>query len=692
MLSIHLPQLNVYSYLLLFFVYLPIQSFSQTDTIKQIIEDVLVKVYEQSSPVREIPAAVNHIGGQTLLRFNNNNILQAVNTTAGIQMQERSPGSYRFNIRGSSLRSPFGVRNVKVYYNDVPVTDPGGNTYLNQFGFHNYNSLTVIKGPGSSLYGAGTGGVILIDAMNENEKPSVTVQYTAGSYGTKNIQGSLSMGNEKNINRVSYQLQQSDGHRNHSASKREVLSWDGLYRFADGKILKTTFLYGRLFYQTPGALTRNEYETNARASRPAAGAFLSAQDQQASITQKTFIAGVSYEQTVVKNVVSKSVVYGMFTELRNPAIQNYGRNSEPHLGGRTTLKFDKPMGIATLSVVAGGELQQGFATFSVFKNVRGNADSLRTNDEVSNSQSVIFTQATFTNRNWIITAGGSLNLMKVKFERFSPASLGKQQATFNNQLASRVSVMKKFKTFNIYTSLSKGFSPPATAELLPTGGAINLGLKAEEGLNYDVGLKGRIYKMRFDVNAFIFSLNNTIVLRRNAGGGDFYINAGKTKQHGIETAITYPVIGSSKLDAMFWLSHTWHNFHYKEFKRLTEDFSGKQMPGEAPHTFSTGFDMNFKNRFTATLSEYYSGKVPLNDANTELATSYHLLGLKLGYNLAKSKMQVKFIVGADNLLNEKYSLGNDINGFGGRYYNVAAARNYYASVIIQLFIKSAKSN
>ncbi len=39
------------------------------------------------------------------------------------------------------------------------------------------------------------------------------------------------------------------------------------------------------------------------------------------------------------------------------------------------------------------------------------------------------------------------------------------------------------------------------------------------------------------------------------------------------------------------------------------------------------------------------------------------------------------------LLNETYSLGNDINGFGGRYYNAAAKRNYYAKIVLQLFSK-----
>jgi iron complex outermembrane receptor protein len=32
------------------------------------------------------------------------------------------------------------------------------------------------------------------------------------------------------------------------------------------------------------------------------------------------------------------------------------------------------------------------------------------------------------------------------------------------------------------------------------------------------------------------------------------------------------------------------------------------------------------------------------------------------------------------LLDEKYSLGNDLNAFGGRYFNAAPERNYFGGV------------
>ncbi len=141
--------------------------------------------------------------------------------------------------------------------------------------------------------------------------------------------------------------------------------------------------------------------------------------------------------------------------------------------------------------------------------------------------------------------------------------------------------------------------------------------------------------------------------------------------------------------SLFWLSHTWYDFHYKEFNQLTNNFSGNQLPSVAPHTVSSGIDLSMKNGLLATLTYYYSDKIALNDANSEYVNSYHLLGVKMGYEKwIKEKIRFKIFFGAENLLDQTYSLGNDINGFGGRYYNAAPKRNYYAAIILQLLSKN----
>jgi iron complex outermembrane recepter protein len=663
-----------------------------TDSTKAVnLEEVVVRAYESNLRLKDIPAAISYIGKSTLERFSPASIVQAVNTAPGVRMEERSPGSYRFNIRGSSLRSPFGVRNVKVYYNDLPYTDPGGHTYLNQLGYYNFNSLEIIKGPGSSLYGAGTGGVLLIEGLSESEQPGVMTEYAAGSYQLQNIYGAITTGTDKMVSRASYQHQQSHGYRNHSELSRDVLSWTGQFRFDEKRSLKTTFLYGKHFYETPGALTLSEFEANPQAARPGNAFFPGAEAAQASITQKTFLAGASYTQQILPWLQNKSVLYGMFTELRNPTIQNYGRSSEPHVGGRTLFKMIFPVQESRLTIDAGGELQEGFTTVGIHKNKEGRADTLRALDEINNRQSFLFTQAAYDHRSWTLTAGASLNFLKVRFERFTPATMGAQSRKFTNQVAPRVALLKKFNRINLYTSVSKGFSPPTTAELLPTGGAINLDLNAEEGTNYDLGLKGKVVKeLYLDINAFFFALNNTIVQRRTPGGGDYFINAGKTNQKGVETFLSYPLgHGSPAIEqSQFWVSYTWHHFIYKDFKQQDNDFSDNELPGVAPHTISTGYDLLFSNGLLGTVNYYFSDKLPLTDANNVYADAYHLIGLKLGYQKwIRDKFRVKLVAGADNLLYERYSLGNDINGFGGRYYNAAAGRNYYASLILQLLTK-----
>ncbi|WP_121355162.1 TonB-dependent receptor [Flavisolibacter nicotianae] len=660
----------------------------EADTTKNPLSTVEVKAYGQARKLKDVPAAVGFVNQQTLNRFGSASVVQAVNTVAGVRMEERSPGSYRFNIRGSSLRSPFGVRNVKVYVNDIPFTDPGGNTYLNGLGYYNVGSIEILKGPGSSLYGAGTGGVLLIESTTAGERANLSGEYSAGSFGLRNAYASVTAGKTDNKSRIGFQHQVSDGYRYHSKMKRDVLSWTGNYRSSEKQAIKTTVLYSDLFYETPGALTKAEYTANPKAFRPRGAGFPSAEQAKASISQKTFLAGASLTQQLTSSLSNLSSAYGAFTELRNPTIRNFGKTMEPHVGGRTVFSVKKQIAQTLLNVLFGGELQQNFSTSAVFKNVGGEPDSLQSDDEIHTRQSFAFLQANASFGSLEVTAGASLNGSTLRFRRSAPTPGRVMNRTLNNQLTPRLAIARKWTNLTLYSSVSKGFSPPTSAELLPSGSDINFSLQAEEGVNYDLGARGTILSdLTFDINAFYFRLQNTIVQRRDAGGGDYFVNAGKTSQKGVETSLAYSFFQKASFfrKGSVWLNHTYHDFHYKDFKQLAVDFSGKALPGIAPNTVSTGVEVFAKNGLLANLTYYYSSKIPLNDANSDYANAYHLLGAKFGLEKhVGNRTQFKLVVGADNLLDQHYSLGNDINGFGGRYYNAAAGRNFYASLIVQL--------
>ena len=655
------------------------------------LETLIIKAFEKRQRLKDLPAAVNLIDRQGLNRFGTTSLVQAINTTPGIRMEERSPGSYRLNIRGSSLRSPFGVRNVKIYYNDLPITDPGGNTYFNSLGYYNIATMEIIKGPGSSVYGASTGGVMLINSMNTAEQPNVFAEVSAGSFETHNAYASVTAGTTQAKNKIGFQHQTSEGYREQSSLQRDVMSWTGSFQTSSSTALKTTVLYSHLFYETPGGLTKSEYNSNPKAARPAAAGFPSAVQSRASIFENSFLAGLSYTQNFSANFSNTTVAYGMFTEFKNPAIRNYAQSTEPHAGSRTIFRFQKRTGQTAASFVGGAEYQQSFSWASVYKNRNGQRDTLQTTDDVPVRQALLFLQASVERKGWELTAGGSVNSIRVKITRSYPYPSLPQQRNFTDQFSPRVSLAKKWKALTAYTSVANGFSPPTSAELFPSGSVVNLSLNAETGTNYDLGVRGNVGNLSFDVNAFLYRLQNTIVQRRDAGGGDYYTNAGSTKQRGVESLLAYSVLKkvSGFQDGRIYISHTFHRFNYKEFKQLSTDYSGKQLPGVAPHTVSTGLDLATKYGWLLNLNYYFSDKIPLNDANSEYAEAYHLLYAKIGFEKTiREHLRLKLTVAGENLLDEKYSLGNDINAAAGRYYNAAAGRNYSATLTVQFISHS----
>jgi len=276
------------AFLVQYICYVSFSQQQENDSSKNLSE-VILKAYEQNRQLKASSVAVNYISQEQLQRFNNSNILAAMNNTPGVRMEERSPGSYRLNLRGSTLRSPFGVRNVKIYWDGIPFTDPGGNTYLNQLSFYNFNSLEVIKGPGGSLYGAGTGGVILIHSQPETWKAGADVGYIAGSYNLNNVNAQVRGGTEDRNTIINYSHLNSDGYRAHTAVRRDVITWQSKIKSSERQQLSASFLYGDLYYQTPGALNKTEFAANPKAARPAAGAFPSADGAKAAIFQKTFL-------------------------------------------------------------------------------------------------------------------------------------------------------------------------------------------------------------------------------------------------------------------------------------------------------------------------------------------------------------------------------------------------------------------
>jgi iron complex outermembrane receptor protein len=259
-----------------------------------------------------------------------------------------------------------------------------------------------------------------------------------------------------------------------------------------------------------------------------------------------------------------------------------------------------------------------------------------------------------------------------------------------------LAVQKKLRNNAIFASISKGFSPPTIAELLPSTGVISTFLEAEEGINYELGAKMSLLKgrLRLEATGFYFKLNNALVTRKDSNNADYYVNAGNTKQKGIELGADYliPFAKCRVFDQiMIRSAYTLNDFKYGDFKKGKTDFSGKKLPSVPDHTLALSADIQFKKGFYLNSNYYWATRIFLDDANSVEADAYQVMGCRAGWRSSFSqKFKFNLYAGVDNLFNDTYSLGNDINAAGGRYYNAAPKRNFYAGISIQFNCKEKK--
>lgn len=664
------------------------QEQADKDSVRR-LDEVVVKAFASDRALSEVPAAIAVIDSKELNRFNNTSLLPALNTVPGVRMEERSPGSYRLSIRGSSLRSPFGVRNVKVYWNGLPFTDGGGNTYLNSLDFNSINNIEIIKGAGASLYGAGTGGVVLLNSQLKRND-NIELHFTGGSYGLLRYGVSTHLLSRKGILKLSINRQKSNGYREHTKMSRSAVQLEGVVSIGKKSTLSTILLASFLNYETPGGLTKAQYEADSRQARPTTSATqLGAVDQKAAVRNNTTYLGFVHEVNWNEYWLTRTGVYGSATDFENPSIRNYEKRWEGNTGGRTETqyKFIKPNWQGKITF--GGEFQYFYSPVEVYGNDRGLPTTIQVIDTLTTRAILGFAQAEFDLPHQIyLTIGGSSNFLKYHFERSAPA-INIQDRKFDPQFSPRVALLKKiYHSLSAYSSISYGFSPPSLAEVRPSTGNFNNDLNPERGVSYEVGIKGNAFQsLVFDLTAYNFQLRETIVIQRTPDNADYFINAGKTSQKGFEAKVSWePFLTNKSIVSSFrfWSSYSLNDYYFKDYINDAKDFSGKRLTGVSPNVAVAGTDIMLLNKFYTNITLTYVDHAPLNDANSEFASEYFLMGARAGYKGQIKRLPIEIFGGVDNLLDERYSLGNDLNAFGGRYYNVAAGRNFYFGIRINL--------
>lgn len=654
-----------------------------------VLKEVIVTAFNIGKRWKEVPASIAVVSSKELTFFSPTSFVPVLNSLPGIRMEERSPGSYRLSVRGSSLRSPFGVRNIKVYWNEIPFTDATGNTYINLIDLQSINQIEIAKGPASSMYGAGTGGAVLFTKavpLSDTSHHSFNAGVTVGSYGLNQQQGEWLYSKPKFSSSLQLNRLSSNGFREQSFLQKNGLVWQTAIQSGNG-IFNTLFFITDLSYGTPGGITLSQMQLNPQLSRQPTASLPGAVQQKTAVYNQTIFGAISHKYQFNERNSIKWVVSLNRTSFANPFITNYEKRNETNINLALQHIYLPFRTNKNIQWVNGFELLMNESVINNYVNNAGVQGAVISKDFIYSKQQFLFSQIKISIANKLtISAGFSMNSQLYDYKRLTDAIPNFTTRKINAPFVPRFSFSYSlYKNLFFYGLIAKGFSSPSLAEVRPSDGKFYPFLEAEKGWNIEAGIKGTFFqnKLLVDLSVYQFKLNNAIVRRNDLAGAEYFVNAGSALQEGVELLLKNNLVNRK----FGWIekisingAFSYQPYRFLEYQQGVNSFDGNTITG-IPKTIAViGFQMIFTKAFYLNASINANAKIPLNDANTVFADKYQLLQAKFGKIIRWGKNGADIFIGGDNLLNQLYSLGNDINAAGNRYFNPATSKNYYAGI------------
>lgn len=649
------------------------------------LNDVVVSGFNNNDQLNTVAGSVRKLSVKELNRFDQQSLVRPINLIPGVTFEERAASSYRVSIRGSALRSPFGVRNVKVYWNGIPFTDPGGNTFVNMLDRQNVSGVEVIKGPAGSLFGAGTGGVMQMKSTDYASMANATqANVTFGSFGLQRYALAWNTLSEKGSITAKFTNHSAEGYRRHNKSNKNIFELEGLLFGGEDNVTEMSILYSDLNYQIPGGLTAEQVAEDPRQPRPRS------EERNASIDHQMLLMKIGNTYQVNTSFSNNTQFFGSFRRFENPFILDYKRDTEQRLGLRTFNQHQFGQN-EQAKLTYGLEYQQAFFDGKNFGNRDGQSDTIRFADELNSQELIAFTTLQYKWQKWHAELGLSFGQTTYNINRTIDKITNNPRAfkkRFDPVLNPRVAISRDIHPWlSAHFSLSSGYSVPTTSEVRTNEGSLNTDLQAERGINYELNLRGGEGKFSYDLALFHFNLSESITTYTNQDGVVLFRNSGNIDQNGLELELKQNWLqGSSGAihNLSTTLAYTHHDFKFGDYENRGNNLKGNALTGTAPNVLAFTTDLLTQKGVFFNLSYLYTDEIPLNDANTVFSNAFHLVDVKMGYAKSFGKTYAQLSIGVDNLLNETYSLGNDLNAFGGRYFQPAPTRNFFVDLKIKL--------
>lgn len=667
---------------------------TENDSITRLNEVIIIDTLTAKNAIGIVPSQI--IGETTFSNYSPVDFISSLNQVSGLYALSGALNTNRITIRGVGSRTLYGTDKLRLYYNNIPITNGTGSSTIEAFDLENLTSVEVIKGPKGTGFGTNLGGAIILNTKQLSDQPTkFTNNTTIGSYGL--FKNSLGFTHAEDNFYMTFQYghMEVDGYRENNRFER------------DGYLLNTIF---KLSKKSELGLLVNHIDYSAQIASSISQEDFNEDPTQAAFTWRASqgyednnysLIGLSHTYYASPNLKNTTSLFYTYLDHYEPAPFNILDEFTNGYGVRTLFSGNLDISNNALFYTLGGELYKDEYNWQTFENLyqenEGNGslqgDQQSKNKEFRN-QINIFATASYSITPKLTTQLG-LNINKTQYDFRDLFNTGELNTSANRNfkalLLPSIDVNYVFTpTYQLYGNISRGFSNPSLEETLTPDGIINPDIVQETGTNYELGIehKSEDDRNRFEIAFYIMPINNLLVAKRV--GDNQYIgrNAGKTKHQGIDLDWSYRFNVTNKITISPFISYTYSNHKFLDFidEEANEDYSDNALTGVPKNKINSGIQTNFGNGLFFNITHQYVDEIPLTDANTLYSDSFNLLNLKLGYkNQISEQLRIGLDFGINNLTDTKYAQSVLINasGFGGnapRYFYPGNNINYYGGL------------
>ncbi|MCH7927912.1 MAG: TonB-dependent receptor [Candidatus Dadabacteria bacterium] len=616
---------------------------------------------------------------------------ESLNKIPGVYVQNRYnfAQDQRISIRGFGSRAAFGVRGIKIIYDGIPLTLPDGQSQTDSLDLSSAERIEVIRGPVSALYGNSSGGVISIFSETGDEKPFVEIKPLFGSFGLFKFNAKTG-GKFKNFNylinisRLNY-----DGFRDHS--KTENIQLNSNFNYLLGNNSDITVVLNFIDAPTakdPGSLTKEQI--NQDRNQAASGNLASNSGEQ--VKQLRF--GLRFNSYINDNNQVEALTYIITRDFEQRLPFGIISFDRVFLGGGLKYILSSKLFNHNNRLIIGTDIEyqdDDRLNFSFTDDFKKDSITLDQTEQVFNLG--IYLQNEFSLLdNLELSLGLRYDYYNFSVDDFlindnNPDQSGSRSFS---QLNPKIGVLySPADSVNLYGNFSTSFETPTTTEFInnPDGsGGLNPDLDPQETIGYEIGAKGVIQNnLQYDLALFYADIDDQLIPFEVEGfaGREFFRNAGKSRQYGLELLLDYLIIKYVNIS----FSYTYLNFEFRDFRIENEIFDGNDVPGIPDHQIFANILYKSDIGFYGGADLLYVSDFFVNDSNSEKNGSYTVLNLRTGFERSfYNKIRLNTFLGLNNILDEKYNSSVRVNAFGDRFFEPAPQFNLFGGFSVKYTI------